>query len=99
MLACEIVTLAVAAETVTDCVPLLPMVTVPKFKAVEFAVRVPEAVAPDPLRPTLIDEVDPLLVNASVAGSEPDVEGVNFIWNVRLWPAAMVAGSVSPLMP
>ena len=98
MLACEIVMLAVAAERVTDCVTLLPIVTAPKPKEVAFAVRVPDGVAPVPLRPIVIAELDALLVMPSIAGREPEVEGTNFTWNVRLWPAAIVAGSVSPLV-
>lgn len=96
--ACEMVTLAVLAVTVTFCVLLLPTVTLPKLRELGLAARVPAGLTPLPVRAIELVVVEALLVNATLPVALPEVVGANFTWKVALCPAASVAGSVRPLM-
>src|SRR5262245_46568907 len=95
--ACEMVTLAVPAVTVTFCVALLPTVTLPKLSEVGLAASVPAGFAPLPLRETTVGELEALLDNDRLPVTLPAAVGANFTWKVALCPAAKVAGRVTPL--
>ena len=51
---------------------------------------------PYPPTPICNEEFDAVLVTVTAAVYEPDVVGRNVMLKVAVWPAASVAGSVSP---
>jgi hypothetical protein len=73
---------------------LLPTCTVPKLRLV--AVRVP-GVTPVPESGMPRVGFDALLVTERFPEAEPPVVGVNVTLKLTLWPAARVAGKVSPV--
>ena len=83
-------------EIVRFEVPAVPTPTLPKLTEVLLK-EIFGTVVPVPLRATVIGEFGALLVMVTVAGRFPAVVGANTALNVTLFPAAMLAGSVSPL--
>lgn len=77
---------------------LLPKFTLPKLKLVGFAVSRKVAVTPVPLRAIISGELGALLTNETVPVTLPAVLGVKTALNVALLPAAMVSGTVRPVM-
>jgi hypothetical protein len=92
VVACEIVTLAVFAVTVTFCVLLLPTVTEPKLAA-----NVPMAAAPVPANGTVVVGFEALLTNEKLPVMPPAAVGANFTVKDALCPAASVTGNAGPL--
>jgi hypothetical protein len=89
-------------ETVNDCFPLPPTVTLPNVRLPgvteicgEDEVPVPAGV-PVPARVTVVGEFPAVLVIFSVPVAAPDAVGVNVTLRVRPWPAFNVIGRVVP---
>jgi hypothetical protein len=76
-LACEIVTLAVLAVTVTVCELLLPTFTAPKLSDVGLAASVPVGLTPVPVNGTDAVEFDALLMSDTLPLTDPAVCGAN----------------------
>lgn len=96
----EIVTLAFPELlSVMVCLPVLPIVTLPKTALAGLALNVEVCVTPLPER--IIDCGDPaaLSVKEMLPVPGPVPVGVNCALNDTFWPAVIVAGKVSPLMP
>lgn len=91
------VTLAPLAVSVPVAVPLEPTVTVPTAIVLGETLKVPTAVVPVPVAVAVKAEFDASLLMVSVAVEDPDTVGLNVTLNEALLPAAIVAGSESPL--
>lgn len=94
---CEMDTLVVPVFViVSDSVPLLPVLTLPKLRLVGFAVRAPGAT---PVPDTGIVSVGLLAVEVMVRVplTAPPVPGANETVKFVLWPAFNVRGVVIPL--
>jgi hypothetical protein len=97
-LACEIVTLAVLAVTVTVLDELLPTFTLPKLSEVGLAASVPAAAAPPvPINWTVLVGFDALLVSVTLPLTAPAVVGANVAENEADCPGASVSGSCNPV--
>jgi hypothetical protein len=81
---------------VSDNVWLLPTGTLPKLRLVAVTVSDP-GVTPVPESGTAKVGFDALLVMDRFPLADPPVVGVNVTLKVALWPAAKVAGKLSPL--
>ena len=77
---------------------LLPKFTLPKLRLVGFAVSRKVAVTPVPLRAIISGELGALLTSETVPVTLPAALGVKTALNVALLPAAMVSGTVRPVM-
>ena len=83
----------------TDCVPLLPTVTLPKLIVVGFAANCATgAAAPVPVSARLVGELEAVLTNETLPFAVPVAEGAKFTVNEVLAPAATVIGKLIPLM-
>jgi hypothetical protein len=77
---------------------LLPRFTLPKLRLVGFAVSRKVALTPVPLRPIISGELGALLISETVPVTLPAALGLKAALNVALLPAAMVSGTVRPVM-
>lgn len=77
---------------------LLPTFTVPKLKLAGLAPSSLVAVAADPVRGIVSGEAGALFVSEIEPLTAPEPEGVNTTEKVVLAPAAIVAGTVRPVM-
>ena len=82
---------------VSESVWLLPTCTLPKLRLAAVAVSDP-GVTPVPESGTANVGFEALLVMDRLPLADPPVVGVKVTLNVALWPAASVAGKVSPLI-
>ena len=77
---------------------LLPRFTTPKLRLTGFAARSLVAVAAVPLKGIVSGDPGALLVSKIEPLSGPEPVGANLAVRVVLLPAAMVAGTVRPVM-
>jgi hypothetical protein len=95
----EIVTLAFPVFVkLTAAEVLLPTATVPKLRLVALAPSTAVGAVALPLAATKIGELGASLFNVSEPEKFPPAIGVNTKLNVMAWPAAMLAGNVSPVV-
>ena len=92
------VTLALAALRVAVMFLLWPTVTLPNPKLVGDTPNVPTA-APVPDKLIAGRVFDALDTTETLPVGVPAACGVKLTLNVKLWPALMVNGTVTPLMP
>ena len=83
---------------VTLCEPVLPTATLPKLTLAGLMVNCGWACAPTPLRGIVSGDPGALLVSKIEPLSGPEPVGANLAVKVVLLPAAMVAGTVRPVM-
>jgi hypothetical protein len=83
--------------TVTLFELVLPALTFPNVKFAGLAVIATDAVTPVPLNPITAGELAALLAMLTLPLMLPAVVGVNDTLNAAVFPAAIVAGVVSPL--
>jgi len=81
---------------VSDWVPVLPTVTLPKLTLVGFALNVP-GVTPVPDTGMVSVGLVAVDVTVTLPLTAPPEAGVNETVNVALFPAAIVTGVVIPL--
>lgn len=92
------VTLAPVAVSVAVMFLLWPMITLPKLKLVGETPNVPTAApVPDKLIAGRVFEA--LETTETLPVGLPAACGVKLTLKVKLWPALMVNGTVTPLMP
>ena len=84
--------------TVTVCGLLLPTNTLPKLKLVGLAVSWNVAATPVPLSGIAVGELGALLTSDTEPVTLPAAVGVNAALNVALAPAAIVCGTLRPVM-
>src|SRR5260370_142955 len=77
---------------------LLPKFTLPKLRLVGLAVSRKVAATPVPLRAIVSGELGALLTSETVPVTLPAAPGVKATLNVALLPAAIVSGTVKPVM-
>src|SRR5215472_16662985 len=91
------VTLAVAAVTVTFCVVLLPTATLPKLTKVGNALNVPAGLAPVPDNCTVLVALVALLIRATLPVKLPATCGAKLTVKEVDCPGPRVAGRLKPL--
>lgn len=88
-------TLELGLVTTTGRTELLPTFTCPNERLVGESVSGSPA-TPYPPTPICSDVLEAVLVTVTAAVYEPEVVGRNVMFKAALWPAARVAGNVSP---